>query len=104
MTTASTAAALGYAVEEELDEEPEGEEEADYSRARDFAADNRLALRRDAARGEGDYAAALAALMGEPDAQAFGQFLKVHYEQLFHQTESDQDLVSRIVAIRDDEA
>ncbi len=91
-TTASTAGTTAYIVGREV----EGD---DYARAREFATSRSVALRRDAAMGEGENVEALAALLGE-DPQALGRWMQANYSDLYQGLDNDAALVNRIVAMR----
>lgn len=77
-----------------------GKEAPDYADARRFVHSQIVQVRREAAAGEGEHLAALANLMHEPDADAFGHWMQAHYQPLFSNLETPEALVSRIAARR----
>lgn len=72
----------------------------DYARAEAYVASQLPLIRRDAAAGGGENTAALAALLGEPDAEAFGRWMRANYGALFAGLERPQELLTRIAARR----
>lgn len=72
----------------------------EYARAEAYVASQYPLIRRDAAAGGGENTAALAALLGESDAEAFGRWMQAHYGDLFAGLESPEELLARIVARR----
>lgn len=66
--------------------------------ANDFVNKRYLAIRSEAARGEGENLEALAQLMGHPDSQLFSQTLKANFEQIFSQVTDPQEIIARIEA------
>lgn len=71
-----------------------------YARAEAYVAAQLPMIRRDAAAGGGENTAALAALLGESDPEAFGRWMQTNYRDLFAGLERPADLVDRIVARR----
>jgi hypothetical protein len=66
--------------------------------ANDFVNKRYLAIRSEAARGEGENLVALAQLLGHTDSRVFSQNLKEHFEQIFSQVTDPQDIIARIEA------
>ena len=66
--------------------------------ANDFVNKRYLAIRSEAARGEGENLEALAQLMGHTDSQLFSQALKENFEQIFSQVTDPQEIIARIEA------
>jgi hypothetical protein len=93
ITTASTAGTTAYIVGKNIDD--------DFTQAQDFADTQSVALRREAATGEGENLDALAALLHEENPDAFGRWMQTNYGQLYGpQVSSDSNVVDRIVAMR----
>ncbi|MAA74557.1 MAG: hypothetical protein CMN28_07615 [Salinisphaeraceae bacterium] len=92
VTTGSTAATSAMTTHEA--------NENDYARAREFARSQHVALRRDAAAGEGEHLDAFAALMREDNSEAFGGWLQSHYSVVFDQAQDQGAIVDRILALR----
>src|SRR5699024_3324768 len=67
-----------------------------YASARVYVASQMPMIRREAAMGGGENIRALAALMDEPDTEAFGQWLQANYARLFTHLEKPEMLVTRI--------
>lgn len=93
ITTASTAGTTAYIVGKEIDEDS-------FAQAQAFADTQAVALRREAATGEGEHIDSLAALLGEEDPKAFGAWMQAHYAQIYDGEGSQQNLADRIVAMR----
>jgi len=103
ITTASTAGTTAYIVGKNIDDN-------DFAQAREFSDSQSAALRREAATGEGENIDSLAALLGESDSDAFGQWMQAHYADLYGQdvdakaehntAPSTSNLADRIVAMR----
>lgn len=72
----------------------------EYARAEAYVASQFSLIRRDAAAGGGENTAALAALLGETDTEAFGRWMQAHYGELFAGLDRHEDLLARIVAQR----
>jgi len=66
--------------------------------ANDFVNKRYLAIRSEAARGEGENLEALAQLLGYPDSREFSQNLKANFEQIFSQVTDSQEIIARIEA------
>lgn len=66
--------------------------------ANDFVNKRYLAIRSEAARGEGENLVALAQLLGHTDSQLFSQNLKDNFEQIFSQVTDPQQIIARIEA------
>lgn len=64
----------------------------------DFVNKRYLAIRSEAARGEGENLEALAQLLGHPDSRVFSQNLKANFEQIFSQVTDPQEIIARIEA------
>lgn len=71
-----------------------------YARAEAYVASQFPLIRRDAAAGGGENTAALGALLGETDAEAFGHWMRANYVELFAGLDRREDLLARIVARR----
>jgi|SRR5699024_11164330 len=71
-----------------------------YAQARVYVASQIPMIRREAATGGGDNIRALAALMGESDSQAFGQWMQANYARLFNNLDQPEMLVARIDELR----
>ncbi|TNF34508.1 MAG: DUF3015 domain-containing protein [Gammaproteobacteria bacterium] len=54
------------------------------------------AIRKDAARGQGENIEALSQLMGTHDADSLASWMKQNYEQLFGQNTGPEDLASKL--------
>lgn len=67
-----------------------------YAKARVYVASQMPMIRREAAAGGGENIRALAMLMGEPDAQAFGEWMQDNYARLFTNLDKPEKLVARI--------
>lgn len=100
MTTTDAAAKAVGSISEGLEAstnvsvtEPEG---ARYARARAYVVSQMPIIRREAAAGGGESIRALAALLGEPDARAFGEWMQDNYARLFTGLEKPGMLVARI--------
>ncbi|GAB3679410.1 DUF3015 family protein [Salinisphaera aquimarina] len=94
ITTASTAGTTAYIVGKNIDDN-------DFAQAQDFADTQQVALRREAATGEGENIDSLAALLGEENPQAFGQWMQSHYAELYsNEASAKTNLADRIVAMR----
>lgn len=94
ITTASTAGTTAYIVGKNVDDN-------DFAQAQDFADTQAVALRREAATGEGENLDSLAALLGEQDPAAFGQWMQAHYAELYgDKMQAQPNLARRIVAMR----
>ncbi|WP_158583505.1 DUF3015 family protein [Salinisphaera sp. Q1T1-3] len=90
-TTASTAGTTAYIVGKH--------DKDDLARAHDFADNQHLALQREAARGQGEHLAALAALL-ERDPVDFGPWMQSHYAALYPASAAHSaNLVDRITAL-----
>lgn len=72
----------------------------DLARARRFAKNRKVALRRDAARGDGEVVEAFAVLLHERNPREFGAWMQGHYAQLYSDTPDQSDLVARVIALR----
>lgn len=72
----------------------------DLARARRFANSREVALRRDAARGDGEVIVTFAALLHAHDPREFSTWMQAHYAQLYPDTPEQSDLVTRVVALR----
>ncbi|WP_353178721.1 DUF3015 family protein [Salinisphaera sp. T5B8] len=93
ITTASTAGTTAYIVGKNIDD--------DFTQAQDFADTQSVALRREAAMGDGENLDALAALLHEDDPDAFGRWMQDNYAQLYgSQAAQQSNVVDRIVAMR----
>jgi len=92
ITTASTAGTTAYIVGKNIDD--------DFAQAREFSDSQDVALRREAATGEGEHLESLAALLGEEDSDAFGQWMQSNYADLYGQDAGQTNLADRIVAMR----
>ena len=93
ITTASTAGTTAYIVGKNIDD--------DFAQAQDFADTQSVALRREAATGEGENLDALAALLHEDNPDAFGQWMQSNYSTLYGpEVSADSNVVDRIVAMR----
>lgn len=66
--------------------------------ANDFVDKRYLAIRSEAARGEGENLEALAQLLGHTDSRVFSQNLKANFEQIFSQVTDPQQIIARIEA------
>ncbi len=66
--------------------------------ANDFVNKRYLAIRSEAARGEGENLEALAQLLGHTDSRIFSQNLKANFEQIFSQVTDPQQIIARIEA------
>lgn len=66
--------------------------------ANDFVNKRYLAIRSEAARGEGENLEALAQLLGHTDSRVFSRNLKDNFEQIFSQVTDPQDIIARIEA------
>lgn len=66
--------------------------------ANDFVNKRYLAIRSEAARGEGENLVALAQLLGHKDSRVFSQNLKENFEQIFSQVTDPQEIIARIEA------
>lgn len=94
ITTASTAGTTAYIVGKNIDDD-------DFARAHDFADSQSVALRREAATGDGEHLDSLAALLGEDNPDAFGRWMQGNYAELYGpQAAQDSNVVDRIVALR----
>lgn len=71
-----------------------------YARAEAYVASQFDLIRRDAAAGGGENTAALAALLNEPDADAFGRWMQANYGVLFAGLDRSEELLARIVSRR----
>lgn len=94
-TSASTAGTTAYLIHEDR------EDDDDFARARAFADERFVALRRDVAAGEGEHLDAFANLMGIADTEAFGRWLQGNYASLYGPAAAEGDLVKRVVALRE---
>ncbi|WP_348765121.1 DUF3015 family protein [uncultured Salinisphaera sp.] len=93
ITTASTAGTTAYIVGKNIDD--------DFAQAQDFADTQSVALRREAATGEGENLDALAALLHEENPDAFGQWMQSNYSTLYGpDVAAESNVVDRIVAMR----
>lgn len=95
ITTASTAGTTAYIVGKNIDDN-------DFAQAREFSDSQAVALKREAATGEGENIDSLAALLGEQDSDAFGQWMQANYADLYGADTSSapSNLADRIVAMR----
>ena len=95
ITTASTAGTTAYIVGKNIDDN-------DFAQAREFSDSQSVALKREAATGEGENIDSLAALLGEQDSDAFGQWMQANYADLYGADTSSapSNLADRIVAMR----
>lgn len=71
-----------------------------HSRAVQFVKSDMDAIRADAARGHGEEISALAYLLHEPNAAAFGRWMQAHYVELFVGLEKPEQLLARIDRFR----
>lgn len=67
-----------------------------YARARQYVASQMPMIRSEAAAGGGENIRALATLMGEPDARAFGDWMQANYARLFTNLDKPGKLIARI--------
>lgn len=72
----------------------------EYARAEAYVVSQFPLIRRDAATGGGENTAALAALLGESDAEAFGRWMQANYAELFAALDRREELLAHIVARR----
>lgn len=93
-TTASTAGTTAYIVGKR-------EHDSDFAQARRFADSQHVALQREAASGGGEHTASLAALLHENDIGQFDYWMQTHYADLYPADSQPQNLVDRIVALKD---
>lgn len=72
----------------------------DLARARRFAKSQKVALRRDAARGEGEVVETFASLLHERNLREFSAWMQSNYALLYTDAPDQRDLVTRVVALR----
>lgn len=96
ITTASSAGSTGATTGETIADD----DDEDFARANRFAESQFALIRREAAAGGGEHLRALAALLDEPDAEAFEAWMQTRYARLFAGPDAADKLVARIVALR----
>ncbi len=62
----------------------------------EFVSKRYIAIRHEAAKGEGEHINALAQLMGNKDSSVFGSQLQTNFKQIFTNVDQPTDIIARI--------